>query len=460
MHTLTAAASWQAPLASGALRAKVSLPGSKSLTNRELILAALANSPSKITAALNSRDSALMIAGLRQLGVDITILDAVDSGSTDSQTALNHNLLVTPVSYSHVLEQPAVIDCGLAGTVMRFLPPFATLITGSVTFDGDPYARKRPMAPILDALRQLGARIDDEGRNSLPFTLHSTGGLRGGKVKLDASLSSQFVSGLLLSGARFEQGVHIVHTGSTLPSIPHIEMTLEVLQAHGVKAYTPAPGEWVVEPGLITAHDITIEPDLSNAAPFLAAALVAGGSVTVPNWPHKTTQVGAQLQQLFTAFGAHTKLNNHELTVTSTGKITGVQLHLPEAGELAPTLIGLAALAKSPSKITGIGHIRHHETDRIAALVTEINALGGNVQELPDGVAIFPAPLRGGLWHAYADHRIATTGALLGLRVPQIRVDDIACTAKTLPGFTALWQQLFQAPETSQQLSYPSAGGV
>lgn len=417
---------WSAPQTKSELNARVPLPGSKSLTNRELVLAALADGEGALRAPLHSRDSSLMIDALKALGTRFE-----ETGA---------DLRVTPADE---LTGSTSIACGLAGTVMRFVPPVAALALGPVAFDGDPYARKRPMRPVLDALRALGADISDEGRGALPFTVHGTGSLAGGRVEIDASLSSQFVSGLLLAAPRFERGVHVIHTGERLPSLPHIEMTLEALRARGVEVSSPAPGEWQVAPGPIRAIDTRIEPDLSNAAPFLAAALIAGGSVTVPNWPSTTTQVGDQLRHLLPEFGATVTLaEDGSLTVSGDGNIRGVTLHLPEAGELAPTLIGLAALADGPSEITGIGHIRHHETDRIAALATEIRGLGGDVDELEDGIRIRPAALHGGVWNSYADHRMATTGALIGLRVGGVEVEDIACTSKTLPEFPELWRTM------------------
>lgn len=436
---------WAAPLADGsdtengtrAFDAYVPLPGSKSLTGRELILSALSEASGTLRVPLHSRDTDLMVAALTALGATFEPLPG--------ENAYGPDLRVTPAAE---LTGSTSIACGLAGTVMRFVPPVAALSLGPVAFDGDPYARKRPMRPVLDALRVLGADIADEGRGALPFTVHGTGSLKGGRVEVDASLSSQFVSALLLSAPRFTEGVHVVHTGERVPSVPHIEMTLEALRVRGVKAYSPAPFEWVVEPGPIQAREVTIEPDLSNAAPFLAAALATGGRMSIPNWPSNTTQVGDHLRTILQEFGATASLEDGVLTVTAGERLKGVQLHVPEGGELAPTLVGLAALAALPrpdgtpgdsSTITGIGHIRHHETDRIAALVKEVNSLGGHAEELEDGIAIHPAPLHGGLWHAYADHRMATTGALIGLVVPGIEVDDIACTSKTLPQFPQLW---------------------
>jgi 3-phosphoshikimate 1-carboxyvinyltransferase len=429
---------WRAPVAVRPLDAVLALPGSKSLTNRELVLAALADDPSNLRAPLWSRDSELMIDGLRALGTGFDPLPGTGGFGAD--------LRVTPAGE---LLGSTTIDCGLAGTVMRFLPPVAALALGPTTFDGDEGARRRPMGASIQALRALGVDLDDDGRGTLPFTVHGTGAIEGGALDIDASASSQFVSGLLLSAARFERGLDLRHTGARLPSLPHIQMTIETLRARGVEVHSPEPGRWQVSPGPIRAIDVDIEPDLSNAAPFLIAAIVAGGSVTITGWPAETTQVGAQLAELLPRFGARVERDADRLTVHAPepaadgGRgIRGVDLDLSEAGELAPNLVVLAALAEEPSTITGIGHIRHHETDRLAALAAELNGLGGRVTELDDGLRIEPAPLSAGPWRAYADHRMATSGAIVGLAVPGVVVDDIASTGKTLPQFTELWERM------------------
>ena len=433
------AALWAAPTATGPLAASLSLPGSKSLTNRELVLSALADSPSLLRAPLQSRDSDLMVAALRQLG---TTIEAV-AGSGDH----GDDLRITPGE----LLGSTTIDCGLAGTVMRFLPPVAALALGPTTFDGDAGARRRPMATTITSLRALGADINDDGRGMLPFTVHGTGSLAGGEITIDASTSSQFVSGLLLSAARFENGLHLRHSGERLPSLPHIEMTIATLAGRGVAVASPAEGEWIVAAGPISGAEIDIEPDLSNAAPFLAAALVAGGSVTITGWPTHTTQVGARLTELLPLFGAEITVQGDRLTVTAPGirrggaddsGFPGITADLSAAGELVPNLVALAALADTPSTITGIGHIRHHETDRLAALAAEINGLGGHVTELEDGLQIDPRPLHGGVWRTYEDHRMATTGAIIGLVVPGVEIENIATTGKTLPQFASLWHGL------------------
>lgn len=432
---------WSAPERAQPLRHSLSLPGSKSLTNRELVLAALAEGPSTIRRPLHSRDTALMVEALRSLGTTIT--------EVRGDGAFGPDLAVTPIPEG--FEVSASVDCGLAGTVMRFVPPLAALVRGTLRFDGDIGARRRPMATTLHALTQLGLEVDDEGRDTLPFTITSNGPSTHSAVSIDASGSSQFVSGLLLMGAKLPQGLTVTHTGSHLPSLPHIEMTLSCLRARGVEVDSSTPGVWRVAAGPIGAVDVEIEPDLSNAAPFLAAPLITGGKVSIEGWPSQTTQVGADVPRILEHFGATFTLSGSTLTVEGGmgwrhgSTIPGVDLDLSHAGELAPTVISLAALASGPSVFRGIGHLRGHETDRLAALVENIRSLGGLAEETPDGIAVTPAPLDGGLWKAFADHRMATSGALLGLGVRGVVVDDISSTGKTLPEFPELWAALVES---------------
>lgn len=410
------------------MAATVRVPGSKSITNRALLLAALADGPSTIRRPLVSRDTDLMLGAVRALGAQVTEVPDTGDGAA---------WRVEP----DALRGPAKVDCGLAGTVMRFVPPVAVLADGDIDFDGDPRARERPMGPVLRALRDLGAGIDAEN-DRLPFTVHGRGALPGGKVQIDASASSQFVSGLLLAAPRYGRGVDVVHVGPPVPSLPHIRMTILMLRQAGVDVEDETPQRWRVSPGPIRARDLDVEPDLSNAAPFLAAALVTGGSVTVTGWPSATTQAGDMLRDLLARMGAECRLGRHGLEVRGRGRVFGIDADLREVGELAPTIAGIAALASTPTRLRGIGHLRGHETDRLAALATEINNLGGDVTETPDGLAIRPRPLHGGVFGSYADHRMATTGALLGLRVPGVEVEDIATTAKTMPEFVELWEQM------------------
>ncbi len=418
------ASHWPAPTVSRPVDATVSLPGSKSMTNRAMILAALSETPSVVRRPLRSRDTVLMAGALRTLGITVAEADG--------------DWAVTPAPPTG----PASVDVGNAGTVMRFVPPLAALARGEVSFDGDPRARERPVGPLLGALRALGADIDDGGRGALPMVIRGRGELPGGTVTLDASGSSQFVSALLLSGARFTKGVEVRHEGPPVPSQPHLDMTVAMLHDAGVEVDTSVPDVWRVAPGPIRVAEIAVEPDLSNAAPFLAAALVTGGRVTVRDWPRRTTQPGDALRSLFTEMGGRVEFSDEGLTLYGTGEVRGITADLRDVGELTPTVAAVAALASTPSRITGIAHLRRHETDRIAALVREINRLGGDAEELPDGLVIRPRRLHGGLFHSYDDHRMATSGAVIGLVVPGVEVENIATTGKTLPDFPALWSEV------------------
>lgn len=420
---------WPAPHLTSPIDATVTLPGSKSLTNRYLVLAALANDTSRIRRPLRSRDTLLMAEALRGLGV----------GITDHEDGLDWVVEPAP------LRGPAAVDCGLAGTVMRFLPAVAALAAGPVAFDGDPHARTRPVGPVLEALRVLGVQVDDEGRGALPFTIEGTGSVRGGDVTLDASQSSQFISALLLSGARYEQGITVHHDGKQVPSLPHIQMTVEVLRDAGVMVDDSEASTWRVEPSEINALDVVVEPDLSNAAAFLAAAMVTGGRVHVPGWPQFTTQPGDDIREVFERQGATVTLDRTGLTVVGPERVQGIDIDLHDASELTPTVAAVAAFGESTTVIRGVAHIRGHETDRITALVTEINRLGGDAEETDDGLVIRPARLHGALMRTYADHRMATAAAVIGLAVPGVVIEDVDTTSKTLPGFTTAWSEFVGA---------------
>ncbi|KXW61905.1 3-phosphoshikimate 1-carboxyvinyltransferase [Mycolicibacterium phlei DSM 43072] len=418
------------------MHATVTVPGSKSLTNRALVLAALATpqGPSTIRGALRSRDTDLMIGALQTLGLSV-------EGSDDELV----------VSGAVAPPDGATVDCGLAGTVLRFVPPIAALSTASITFDGDEQARARPIAPLLDALRGLGVAIDGDG---LPFTVRGSGEVAGGTVAIDASASSQFVSGLLLSGAAFRDGLTVEHTGESVPSAPHIAMTVAMLRDAGVDVDDSTANRWRVSPGPIAARDWVIEPDLSNAVPFLAAAVVSGGVVRLTGWPQHSIQPLKTVKSILKKLGSTVRQGDSYLEVVGTPNYGGIDVDLHDVGELTPAVAALAALASpgSVSRLSGIAHLRGHETDRLAALSAEINGLGGNCEETSDGLVITATPLRGGLWHSYADHRMATAGAIVGLRVPGVQVEDIETTAKTLPEFAALWADMLagQATEVGQ----------
>lgn len=425
---MTALQSWAAPCTPAPVHATVVIPGSKSLTNRTLVLAALTaaqgGGKSTISGALRSRDTDLMIGALRALGLDIDGdgAELTVSGRLGPGTG-------------------AKVDCGLAGTVLRFVPPVAALSDAAVEFDGDEQARARPITPLLDALRTLGVDIDG---GAMPFLVTGTGGVRGGTVDIDASSSSQFVSALLLAGAAFTDGLTVHHTGTSVPSAPHIAMTVAMLRQAGVDVDDHTPNRWRVAPGPIVARHWQVEPDLSNAVPFLAAALVTGGIVRVTGWPSPSLQPSGIIHSILRKLNATVSQSDSYLEVCGSQLYGGFDVDLHDVGELAPAVAVLAAMSApgSVSRLTGIAHLRGHETDRLAALSNEINGLGGSCRETPDGLVITAAPLHAGTWHSYADHRMAMAGAIVGLRVAGVEVDDIATTSKTLPEFPRLWADM------------------
>ena len=442
---------WAAPTPSPPIDAAISVPGSKSMTNRALVLSALATGPSTIRGALRSRDTELMMTALRAMGVDIQETPMMeDNNPSPGQPQTTMNLHITPPSQLH----GATVDCGLAGTVMRFLPPLAALADGPVRFDGDPHARTRPLQTLVTALRTLGVTVEGD---SLPLTVTPTYTSPvpetppGGNVHIDASSSSQFVSGLLLSAARFTNGITVTHTGPPIPSQPHIAMTIAMLHDAGVDVTMPTPHTWQVQPGPIQPHEWIIEPDLSNATPFMAAAAVTGGRIVIRHWPTITTQPGDRFRTILEHMGAHctrTSTPHHDLIVTGPPTrrhhphgLTGITIDLHDIGELTPTIAAVAALADTPSHLTGIAHLRGHETDRLHALASNLNALGGDVIDTDDGLIITPAPLHGGTWPTYGDHRMATAGAIIGAAIPGLKIENIDTTSKTFPHFDQAWMQ-------------------
>jgi 3-phosphoshikimate 1-carboxyvinyltransferase len=421
---------WTAPCATAPVHATVTVPGSKSQTNRALLLAALAAAQgqgiSTISGALRSRDTDLMVGALRTLGLSVE--------GTGTELTVGGRIAPGP---------SARVDCGLAGTVLRFVPPLAALSDSVVEFDGDEQARARPIAPLLEALGDLGVRIDGTG---LPFRVHGSGSVAGGTVTIDASASSQFVSGLLLSAASFADGLTVEHTGSVLPSAPHIAMTIAMLRQAGVGVDDSIPDRWQVRQGAVAARHWEVEPDLTNAIPFLAAAVVTGGTVRITGWPTASVQPADDILTVIGKLNAVVTQTDSFLEVRGSADYQGFDVDLRAVGELTPSVAALAALATpgSVSRLGGIAHLRGHETDRLAALSAEINRLGGDCRETPDGLVITATPLRPGTWRAYADHRMAMAGAIVGLRVAGVRVDDIGTTAKTLPEFPQLWARMLE----------------
>jgi 3-phosphoshikimate 1-carboxyvinyltransferase len=429
MNRVTA---WTAPRADGPITATVRLPGSKSMTARALVLSALADGPSRINRPLRARDTTLMADALRAMGT------GVDTGDAEHWS-------VNPGP----LRGPARVDVGLAGTIMRFAPPVAALADGPVTFDGDPHARNRPLRPVVEALRALGTTVEASPTGGLPLTVHGRGGIDGGEAVIDASGSSQFVSGLLLSAPRFAKGLVLRHDGPPVPSAPHLRMTTHMLRAAGAVVDDSVPDTWTVEPGVLRGHTWDIEPDLSGAAPFFAAALVTGGSVTLAGWPDDSWQPIDRVTELLTGLGGLVARSPEGLTVHGTGVLRGIRADLSEVSELTPVIAALAALADGPSELRGVEHIRGHETDRLAALATELGKVGATVVEHPDGLEITPAGLHGAPFETYADHRMAHAAAVIGLAVEGVVLSDVACTSKTLPEFPELWSGLVSGSESN-----------
>ncbi len=398
------------------------------MTARALVLAAVSVGSSTLRNPLRARDTALMASGLRAMGIQVSTVE--------------DDLWVVR---ARPLRGSAHIDVGLAGTVMRFLPPVAALADGTVTFDGDARARERPLAPLLRALEDIGVRLEAGPGGGLPLTVHGRGRVRGGEVTIDASASSQLVSGLLLAATEFDRGIVVRHDGPPVPSAPHLRMTVGMLRSAGAGVDDSFPNVWSVQPSNLVGRAWSIEPDLSSAAPFLAAAMVTGGAVTVPDWPHTTTQPGDRLRDLLTAMGASVTLARGGLTLRGTGVIRGIEADLSDVSELTPVIAALAALGDRPSRLRGVGHIRAHETDRLGALARELVHLGAEVVECEDGLEIRPKPLRGLVVETYADHRMAHAAAVIGLAVPGVVLSDVGCTSKTMPDFPALWANLVSA---------------
>lgn len=420
-----AGSTWIAPTHEGGIDAEVRVPGSKSITNRAFLLAALATAPTVVRHPLDSRDARLMLGALSALGA--------------TSEAQEDGVLVRPLDRaSDPASGDVSVALGNAGTVARFTPALATLGSANVHFDGDEAIRRRPIAPLLTALRDLGADIDDGGRGAPPFTVRGHGGLRGGVVELDSSASSQFLSALLLAAPAFDEGVTVRLVGGAPPSEPHIAMTLDLLRTFGTEPQREGT-EFHVPPGPLSCPDYTVEPDLSTAAPFLAAAALTGGTVRIPDWPSHTTQPGDWLRELLVELGAMVELGAGGLTITGTGAVPGLDIDLHEVGELTPVVAALLCFADGPSVIRGVAHLRGHETDRLAALATELSGLGGSVTETEDGLRIEPAPLHAGTFHTYEDHRLVMAGAVLGLRVPGVEIENPATVGKTFPGFTDAW---------------------
>lgn len=416
---------WHAPTINGAINSTLEIPGSKSATNRAFVLAALGNKNSIITNPLFARDTNLMLEALEKLGCNVV--------------KKSNSVEISPMKKDH---SEISIDVGLAGTVMRFVPPLAALSSGTSHFDGDERARNRPMKTLIESLKKLNVKVIDNHQGKLPFSIISDGQITGGEIEIDASESSQFISALMLVGAKFNNGLTIKHVGQNLPSAPHIEMTIEMLKEVGVKTNQINATTWRIDNQTINSRNWVVEPDLSNAGPFLAAAMVTKGEIKINDWPLQTTQAGNSWIEILSLMGANIQLNSKQLILKNDSEIKGINYNLNDVGELTPVLVAISLFANSKSEFTGISHLRGHETDRLAALVENITAIGGDAKETEDGLIINPKQLHGGVWKAFDDHRMATAGAVIGLKVKDIYVDDIATTSKTLPNFEEMWNKM------------------
>ncbi len=416
---------WHAPTINGAINSTLEIPGSKSATNRAFVLAALGNKNSIITNPLFARDTNLMLEALEKLGCNVV--------------KKSNSVEISPMKKDH---SEISIDVGLAGTVMRFVPPLAALSSGTSHFDGDERARNRPMKTLIESLKKLNVKVIDNHQGKLPFSIISDGQITGGEIEIDASESSQFISALMLVGAKFKNGLTIKHVGQNLPSLPHIEMTIEMLKEVGVKTNQINTTTWRIDNQNINSKNWVVEPDLSNAGPFLAAAMVTKGEIKINDWPLQTTQAGNSWIEILSLMGANIQLNSKQLILKNESDIKGINYNLNNVGELTPVLVAISLFANSKSEFTGISHLRGHETDRLAALVENITAIGGDAKETEDGLIINPKQLHGGVWKAFDDHRMATAGAVIGLKVKDIYVDDISTTSKTLPNFEDLWNKM------------------
>lgn len=416
---------WHAPTINGAINSTLEIPGSKSATNRAFVLAALGDKNSIITNPLFARDTNLMLEALEKLGCNVV--------------KKSNSVEISPMKKGH---SEISIDVGLAGTVMRFVPPLAALSSGTSHFDGDERARNRPMKTLIESLKKLNVKVIDNHQGKLPFSIISDGQITGGEIEIDASESSQFISALMLVGAKFNNGLTIRHVGQNLPSLPHIEMTIEMLKEVGVKTNQINATTWRIDNQTINSKNWVVEPDLSNAGPFLAAAMVTKGEIKINDWPLQTTQAGNSWIEILSLMGANIQLNSKQLILKNDSEIKGINYNLNDVGELTPVLVAISLFANSKSEFTGISHLRGHETDRLAALVENITAIGGDAKETEDGLIINPKQLHGGVWKAFDDHRMATAGAVIGLKVKDIYVDDIATTSKTLPNFEEMWNKM------------------
>jgi 3-phosphoshikimate 1-carboxyvinyltransferase len=408
----------------GPVRGTIRPPGSKSITNRALVCAALAEGESTLHGALDSEDTRVMIAALGQLGVPVS---AADAGRTLRVTGCGG---VIPATWAELF-------VANSGTTMRFLTALAALGRGEFRLDGIPRMRERPMGDLAAALRSLGVAVECEGPNECPPIVVHAAGLRGGRTSIGGAISSQFLSGLLMAAPYAEQPVDLIVAGA-LVSVPYVAMTRRVMESFGGEVAASADyGEIrVANDHRYRGRDYTIEPDASAASYFLAAAAITGGAVTIEGLSRNSLQGDVAFAECLAQMGAHVVYGDDSITVEDR-PLHGIDADLNAISDTVPTLAVAALFADGPTRIRNVAHIRHKETDRISAVATELRKLGAAVDEFPDGLLVHPARLRGAQIDTYDDHRMAMAFALAGLIVPGVVIRDPGCTAKTYPGYFA-----------------------
>ena len=406
---------------SGPLSAVIRPPGSKSITNRALVCAALAEGTSVLSGALDSEDTRVMIAALQTLGLSIA---ARGGGETIEVAGCG----------GRIPARGAELFVGNSGTTIRFLTAMVSLGHGRFRLDGVERMRNRPIADLLAALNQLGANARSERSNGCPPVVVESAGLRGGRATVHGDISSQFLSGLLMAAPYAEQGVEIAVEGP-LVSQPYVAMTLGVMKSFGVEIDAPRLDRFEIPPGKhYRGCRYSIEPDASAASYFWGAAAVAGGSVKVLGLTRGALQGDVAFCECLARMGCQVDYATDGIAVTG-GELVGIDVDMNTISDTVQTLAAVALFAKGPTTIRGVAHIRHKETDRIGDLVRELRRLGAEVDELADGLRITPAPLHGAEIETYNDHRMAMSLALVGLRVPNVLINNPACTEKTYPRF-------------------------
>jgi 3-phosphoshikimate 1-carboxyvinyltransferase len=414
----------------------VSLPGSKSITNRALVCAALAEGTSVLTNALHADDTEAMVEGLRAMGVRI-------------EADWAHGRLEVTGTAGRPTSDVSLVDARLSGTTSRFLLPVAALGDGLRRVDAANRMRERPMGEVLDAVRELGGTVHEVGApDHLPVEVVG-GSLVGGEVSVRGDVSSQFLSGLLLAGPGMRAGL-VVRLVGDLVSQPYVRLTEQVMADFGVTVGRPDDRTWVVESQAYLAGEHTIEPDASAASYAFAAAALLESTVTVAGLGTEARQGDVAFVDLLAEMGAEVRRDHDATTVRGTGQLVGIEVDMAQISDTAQTLAVVAAFAVGSTQVRGIGFIRGKETDRIGAVVAELRRLGLEATEEPDGFTVRPGPIRPATVQTYGDHRMAMAFALAGLRAPGIQIADPGCVTKTLPGF---WHLL-------EGLRDPSQGGT